>query len=174
MTWKNLSFQLHLYSVCCLLLKSRSYFHEVTIIPQPSTSPTSQPHSFTKALFLERSATQLRLYSVSAFLLFLLFQDFYPWLLKFQLLYTTNEEEILLWSVHAFTYFAQTSYINCENTEKYTGRRKAEGTRITGRVWWSHLVSILTTELTISHPKYWCGTGFIRINMESMQLCCGS
>lgn len=72
----------------------------------------------------------------------------------------------------SFRHFAGTSYSNCENTVKYTGRRKAEGPRITGRVQLPCLVSILIVELPISYPECQQGIGFVHINMESMQLSC--
>lgn len=72
----------------------------------------------------------------------------------------------------SFRHFTHTGYTNCENTVKYTGRRKAEGPRITERVQLPCLVRILTVELPISYPECRCGIGFIHINMESMQLSC--
>lgn len=68
----------------------------------------------------------------------------------------------------SFTRFAYTSYTNCKNTVKYTGKRKAAGPRITGRVQLPCLVSILTVELPISYPECQHAIGFIHINMESM------
>lgn len=120
---KKLSVQLYSNTIYCFLLKLISCFHEVTIMPPPPTSPTSQSHSFTQGYFLKLNATQ-------AFLYFFYLKISTLYLLGFNCFIQGIMKRYFREMFIFFTHFACTSYTSCENTVKYTGRRKAEGPRI--------------------------------------------